>query len=400
MEEDIKKVHQAIADLRKEIEKENPNNEKIKKLNDFLDTQEKSNQTMTAKITAQENEAKELKDQIAVLDKNICRISSGPGAHKDAYKETPEYKALSAFCKQGLAMMSEEHKTNLRTDDNNQGGYLVHDQMASLILKEIEEISPVRQFARKWSTKTKSLIIPVRSSIPTAAYEKELEAGGQSKSNYRSETLTGFRQQAIIGATQDIISFANFAIESEIITDAKLSFATAEGNKFLLGTGVKEPEGILVNANIVTTDTTEAVAGPVTGAGLFDDVINMIGRLKIGYNPIYFFNRTTLAFLRTAKSTAGGYLWEVGGTNMPNQIVGFNYAIFQDMPSISDGAGAKILGFGDLFAGYSILDSIQMSLIRDNITQAGKALILFYLNRWNTGQVVIPEAIKLLKVKA
>ena len=399
-EKTLQKINEAVTELRAEVEKVSPNMEKVEKLNASLDKFEEENQKMVEEATRLANENKEMAEKINILDKNLCKMTEVSGEKKDAYRNSPEYKALKAFAIEGgSAILNPEYKDYLRTDNNIQGGYTVHDQMANVILKQIEEISPVRKFARKWGTQTKSLLVPVRTGIPSAPYEGELESSSESTSTYRSETLTAYRQQATVGATMDILKFSGFNIETNIFTDANTSFAKTEGNKFLSGTGVKEPEGILVNASITSTDTTEA-AGAVTGAGLFDDVIVMSGRLKVGYNPIYFFNKVTLAFLRTAKSTAGGYLWQVGGEKMPSQIAGFPYAIFQDMPSISDGAGSKIIGFGDLFAGYQILDSIAVSIVRDEYTQAAKALILFHINRWNTGQVAIPEAIQLLDVKA
>lgn len=399
-EKTLQAINEAVTELRAEVEKVNPSLEKIDKINAVLDKHEKANQEMVAEAQKVANENRELTEKINILDKNLCNMSNMTREQKDGYKATPEYKALKAFAVEGgQAIINPEHKDYLRTDNNIQGGYIVHDQMANIILKQVEEISPVRKFARKWGTQTKSLLVPVRTGIPSAPFEGELESSTTSNSTYRSETLTAYRQQATVGATMDILKFSGFNIETNIFADANASFAKTEGNKFLLGTGVKEPEGILVNASITSTDTTEA-AGAVTGAGLFDDVINMSGRLKVGYNPIYFFNKTTLAFLRTAKSTAGGYLWQVGGEKMPSQIAGYPYSVFQDMPSISAGAGSKIIGFGDLFAGYQILDSIGVSIVRDEYTQAAKALILFHINRWLTGQVAIPEAIQLLDVKA
>lgn len=398
--EDVKDISSAVKELRKEVEDANSNNvSKIEGLNTVLDAYEEKHQKLVAQKAEEQNRVKDLEDKLAVMDKNLSKPAI-EGKSKFAYRDTPEYKAINKFCVEGEpSLLDLEVKNNLRTDIDSQGGYLVPEVLANLILKEIEELSPVRQFARKFTTKVKSLSIPVRNGIPSAPYEGETESGSKSKSNYRSETLTGFRQQARVGATMDLLMFSNFNMEGEILSDSNLAFAVTEGNKFLVGSGVKEPEGILTNADIVSKDTSQS-SGAITGTVLFDDVINLVGDLKIGYNPIYFFNRSTLAFLRTAKSTAGGYLWQIGGTTMPMQIVGFDYSVFQDMPSIGDGVGSKFLGFGDLFAGYTILDSVQMSVVRDQFTELDQGIVVFNVTRWNTGQVTVPEAIKLLDVKA
>jgi hypothetical protein len=41
-----------------------------------------------------------------------------------------------------------------------------------------------------------------------------------------------------------------------------------------------------------------------------------------------------------------------------------------------------------------------MSVVRDEFTQKKKAIVEFTMNRWNYGQVTLPEAIKLLEIKS
>ena len=68
------------------------------------------------------------------------------------------------------------------------------------------------------------------------------------------------------------------------------------------------------------------------------------------------------------------------------------------MPDIA--ADSLSVGIGDFFRGYNILDSVNMSMIRDNITQAKKAMVVFTWHRWEDGRPVLEEAFKLLKTKA
>jgi HK97 family phage major capsid protein len=362
---------------------------KVKKINDFLDAQEEKKQELVKKEAEARKEAEELKERMADLEKAV--VKKADSGEKN-YKESAEYKSLMAYAVKGKeALFDGDVKAYLRTDSNTQGGYLVPTMMANEILKEIEEISPVRSFARVRSTQTKSLDIPVRDSIPTAAYEGEAASVTSSTQSYKSETMTAYRQAVAVPATLDILNFAGFDLMSEIGQDAARAFAKNEGAKFIGGSGAGEPEGILTNGDVATTST--AAAGAVS----LDDVIGLAGELKEGYNPIYFFNRSTLYNLRTEKDGSGNYLWQIGGERMPNQINGFNYSIMQDMED-DDTTGNLPVGFGDLFMGYNILDSVQMSMLRDDFTKADEAMSVFHWRRWNTGQVVLPEAIKLLKV--
>ena len=394
--EEMKNLVDAVNALRSTVEADQKegiqSKGRIEKIQTALDVLENKNQAEVAERAALKNQNLELQAKITALD----TVLSSPAFNKSdkenklAYRETPEYKALSSFCKAGNEGLSIETKAAMRTDDNGAGGYLVPAVMASEILKQIEQISPVRQYARKWSMQAKSFNVPVRTGIPTAAYEGEGETATQSKSTYRSEQLTGHRQTAVVAVTLDMLQFSGFNIESEIMTDAKLAFATTEGNKFLLGTGNKQPEGILVNAAVIAAAATSDVSGVVD----LDDLISLSGGLKVGYNPIYGFNRKTLVNLRIQKDSNGNYLWRIGGESQPTQINGFDYVLMQDMADIA--ASSKSVIFADLFAGYSIFDSVQMSVVRDPYSLKNSGMVEFTVNRWNHGQVVMPEAIRLL----
>ena len=66
------------------------------------------------------------------------------------------------------------------------------------------------------------------------------------------------------------------------------------------------------------------------------------------------------------------------------------------MPDVA--AGKFPMAFGNFRRGYTILDRIQMSVLRDPFTQATSGNIRFIARRRVGGQVVLPEAIRLLKV--
>ena len=72
-----------------------------------------------------------------------------------------------------------------------------------------------------------------------------------------------------------------------------------------------------------------------------------------------------------------------------NQLAGFPYAVFEDMPDIAGSAFA--VAFGDFMRGYEIFDRTGTTLIRDNVTQKRSAIVEWCFYRYNTGQVIIPQ---------
>ena len=388
-------VMSGVKTLREEFEKKSPDFAKIDRIEADLEKQEVKNQELLAQTKTAEKSADELKERLDVLEVELAR-SGGAGEGKN-YKDSPEYKSLEVYVKEGDAAIrySEEHKALLRTDSDTDGGFLVPSEMDSAILKKITEVSNIRSIARVRTVSAKSLEVPTRSSIPAATYEGEAEEGTDDTSKYGNESLTPFRQTVTIPITRDLLMDSSFNMESEIMSDGGESFALGEGNGFVVGTGVKQPEGFTVDSRVVA-NARESKASGIIG---FDDMMEITGDLKTGYNPVYVLNRRTLAFLRTLKGGDGHPLWQPGMNGVVmNTINGFPYLIANAMPDIA--SNSISVAFGDFARGYTITDRTGMAVIRDEITSKKKAIIEFTLMRWNTGKVVLPEAIKLLKTKA
>jgi len=382
---------QAVTELRSEFEKKSIDYGKIDKIDNFLDAQEKHNQTLVSDKKASEKRGSEMKDRMDALEVELSR-SGGPGSEKN-YKDASEYKALAHYCQQGNSNMDRDQKALLRTDSDVVGGYLTTTELDSELIRKIVEISPIRSVARVRSISTKAIEMAVRNTILTATFEGEAEPDEQSTSTYSNETLNTFRQSVTVPVTVDLLMSSTFDVESEIMTDASIAQAEGEGRNFVLGDGVKKPLGFTADPRVTADAFDTSTSSTVTAA----DVINITGELKTGYNPMYFFNRKTLAFLRTLIGTDQHFLWQPG-LNGPvaNTLNGFDYMITPDMPDIADNAFP--IAFADLRRGYTIVDRNGTGVIRDEITGASDATIKFTIRRWLYGQVTLPEAIKLLKV--
>jgi HK97 family phage major capsid protein len=411
----------AVAELRKEVEQKGfIDTGKIETLNAILDSHEEKAQQLTlleqgaknheqaiAELKTAQTEYKEadekrqveLKEQITDLEAEVARgIDAKVAADPEAYKESAEYKALNLYCKEGERSLyqNEEHKVLLRTDSGVDGGFLVPTELDNVITKKIVEIDPIRSIARVRTIASKSMEMAVRNTIPTATYEGEAETGADSASTYNSETVTPYRQTHTTPITRDMLMDAGFDMESEIASDSGEAFAFGEGAGFVLGSGFKEPAGFMANAVVLAAFR----QGVGTSALVFeDDILKLTGDLKVGYNPVFVMNRRTLASIRTRKSSAGGYLWTPaldGG--VASMLAGFPYVLANTMAD--EAANSFSVAFGDFRRGYTIVDRTGMSVVRDEVTQKKKAIVEFTMNRWNTGLVTLPEAIKVLKTKA
>ncbi|HUV39612.1 MAG TPA: phage major capsid protein, partial [Planctomycetota bacterium] len=419
----IEEVGAGFEALKAEVKSLKPDPEKLARINAVLDQYEEKNQALTiasqqalsheatiaelkSTLEAKGVEAGKIRERVDVLETELAR-GNHSAEQKRNFRETDEYKAINDFCRFGDgARLKAEYKTLLRTDQDVAGGVLVPSELDSVITKKITEIDGLRAVSRVRSIGSKSLEVAVRATIPVASYEGETETGSDSTSTYSSETLTAFRQTFTSAATQDQLMDAAFDMESEIANDAGEAFAFGEGEGFVIGSGVKQPDGITVNA--VLRAAARASATPATDALLPEDLIQLTGDLKVGYNPVYVLNRATLANVRLFRAgTAavgdggGAFLWSPGFNDSSVQgpvgstLNGFPYIIANSMPN--EGSDTYPLAFGDFRRGYTIVDRMGLSVIRDEFARKRDAIVEFTMNRWNTGRVTLPEAIKLFK---
>jgi len=413
----LDEIQTAVTALREEVKKAAPDREKVEKINAFLDTaEEKVFQPINRaamELGKREAEVKELGERLEKSGKSNAEIKARVDAlerelargdyrtkPEQSHREAPEYKALVAFAKGGIHGVTAEQKALLRTDSSIDGGFLVVNEVDSEITKKITEIDPIRSIARVRSTGSKSLELPIRNTIPVATYEGEGDAGGDSASTYQNETVTPYRQTFTVPITMDMLMNSAFDMDSEIMSDGAEAFGFGEGNGFVMGTGFKQPEGFATNAILQAAARLSGVSGVLTPSSL----ILLTGDLKVGYNPVYVLNRRTLALIRTFRGDAaspgdgaGQFLW-MPGMNGPvaATLNGFPYVLANSMPDVA--AGAYAVAFGDFRRGYTIVDRTGTSVIRDEFAQKRKAIVEFTLNRWNTGRVTLPEAIKLLRI--
>lgn len=368
----------------------------------------KKHQAEWAKTEKEAAEAKERAEKLEGRLKDLETEIAGKGNSSNSVdsRKSKVYGDFFEWMKKGdraeidfKAMQTElAVKSTLRTDSDVAGGYLVPQVMDSEIRKNIREVSPVRLFARNRVMASKTMEVPRRGEgISRAPFEGELEQDDTGISKYVQETVTAYRQSWTVPASNDMLISSAFDLETEIVSDVQEAFADGEGYNFLHGTGAKGPKGIIADTRC------EVVSTAATGVLAFEDFATIAGKLKKGQRPAFFLNRSTLAEVWKLKGTDGHPIWapvSMGGTT-PATIFGYPYN--SDMIDLDSHtpttSNKKPIIFGDLMRGYEVFDLAGMVVIRDDYTQKRKAIVEWTFHRYLTGQVILPEAIKILKIK-
>lgn len=302
-----------------------------------------------------------------------------------------------------LSEVAEEYKAMTVTDDTT-GGYLAPVEYVREIIKGVTLISPVRDIVRVRTTASKSIQLPKRNS--QFAARRTSEVGSRTETTglaYGMVEIDAPEMYALVDISQQNLEDSAFDLEAEIRFESEEQFAVKEGAEFVTGTGVGECEGIVTNAIAAATGsipfTVSGSAAVIADAnGVADGLITLFHTVKTQYarQGQWILNRLTLGAVRKLKDNNKQYIWQPGlAQGVPNTILSAPYTEVPDMQS--EGANNYPIGFGDWKRGYTLLDRIGMSLLRDPYTQATSGMIRFLMRRRVGGRVVLGEAMRLLK---
>jgi HK97 family phage major capsid protein len=357
-------------------------------LNRNFEKYDSAQDELNKKFLSAESDKKELEAKLEAVEKHLYRQSS-EGSKAKTSEAMECLKSIAKFGNSYYHANREYVEKTLRTDNSTDGGFLVPETLMGPVIKKIIEINPMRSVANVMQTSGKELIRPVRTVEPQASWFGENQNYQQSQSQYGTETIVAHKLGAFVDITYEQLNDSAFNMQNEITFDVAEAIGLKESQAHLSGDGIIQPKGVLSEDRIEAIDFGAELDG--------DDLINMAAQLKVGYDPVYMFNRRTLGVIRTLKDSQGRYVWEESfGPEDPSRIRGYRYVLANDMPDIptvADTTACPVL-FGDFKKGYTIAVNTGMIMKRDDITQQVRDVTRLFFRMRVGGGVVLPEAIK------
>jgi HK97 family phage major capsid protein len=200
----------------------------LKKINDALDQHK---QRMDRIETVQARPGREMK-------------SLGyDGSHQSEYKA-----AFNTYLRKGMDSGLEHIQTkalSVGTDAN--GGYLVPNEMADLIVNIVNESSPMRALATVETISSDSLDIIEDVTDMDAAWgdETTVRSAETTSATIGRNTIDTFELYAQPQATQKLVDDASINIEEWVARKVADKMARLEATAFISGNGTTQPKGIL-----------------------------------------------------------------------------------------------------------------------------------------------------------
>ena len=301
------------------------------------------------------------------------------GRASDEYK-----KAMLTALRSNFRQVSNVLQEGVDAD----GGYLVPEEYDHRLIDVLTEENIMRGIATKITTSGEHKI-NIAATKPAAAWIEEGEALSFGDATFEQKILDAHKLHVAIKITEELLYDNAFGLENYIITEFGKALANAEEDAFLNGDGVGKPTGIFDK-----TKGGESI-GTLTAALKSDDILDLIYKLKRPYrkNASFIMNDATLAQIRKLKDNNGQYLWQPSyQANEPDKILGYNIRTSAFAPT-------DAIAFGD-YKYYNIGDRGSRSFKQLNELFAGNGMIGYVAKERVDGLLILPEAVKILSLKA
>ncbi len=344
--------------------------------------------------------------QTATLDamKELEKRFNRKGGAIDAPERTEHYEKFFKALRNGtphemfkIGLSPTEEKIMIAGADTS-GGYLAPLEYVQMMIRDIVEYSPIRELAQVRSTSRSGIQIPKLTRNTVAKWVTEVGLrSAQQDPQFGLEEIRPHEMYGLVQISKQDLEDTVFDMEAFIRAQLSEQFGLLENRGFLSGTGVGQPEGILTNGSVASIDS--IAVGELSA----DDFFALYFGLKDPYanQGKWLMNRSALHAARILTNGNGDYLWTptgLGGNARPESILGAPVVTAPDMPAI--GADTYPVIFGDFKRAYMIVDRVSMEVMVDPYKMKEYGVVEFSARKRVGGQVILPEAILKLHVKA
>jgi len=284
----------------------------------------------------------------------------------------------------------------LQVGTDSEGGYLVPDEFEHTLVEALEEENIFRTMAKIIQTASGDRKIPVVASKGTASWVDEEGAIPESDDAFGQVSIGAYKLATMIKVSEELLNDSVFNLESYIAREFARRIGAKEEESFFIGDGTGKPTGIFNATGGAELGVTAASATAIT----VDEIMDLFYSLKSPYrkNAVFVMNDATVKAIRKLKDGNGQYLWQPSITaGQPDTILNRPVKTSAYVPAIA--AGAKTIAFGD-FSYYWVADRQGRSFQRLNELYAATGQVGFKATQRVDGKLILPEAIKVLQMKA
>ena len=377
-------------------------------MEDFLDTHRKEQGVLSAEddqtYSRMENELDLMTNEIKRMERSEAIEAELNKPVTDPIISKPEGRVEPAKAGRASDEYQEDFDNHLHgrplvhnvlsTTPDEDGGYLVPEEFERQILMELEEENVMRRLCKVITTHNERKI-PVAVGHSVAHWTLENGAYTESNPTFGQKQIDAYKLTDLARVSNELLQDSAFDVENYLMKEFARAFGIAEEEAFCVGTGENQPTG-LFTADGAEVGVTAASATAITA----DELISLVYALKSPYrrNARFLMHDQTISALRKLKDGNGAYLWQPSvQAGQPDRLLGYELYTSPYVPEVA--AGNYSIAFGD-FQNYWIADRAGRTVQRLNELYATNGQIGYVSAERVDGKMVMPEGVKLLKMKA
>ncbi len=306
--------------------------------------------------------------KVAVAELDQVKVAL-PG-RKAAGKTVIEVTMRTVHFLQALAQKDVQKLQVLSEGTAADGGFLVPDQYANMIIEDLRDMNVMRQISRPPITITSDTFhLPNLASRPVAAWRNEKAVKNTSTANFGENVFTPYSLAVIVGLSNELVADASLGVGASIVNYVANLMTVAINEKeeqaFWTGSGSGQPTGVDGGAYSL-----RSVSGGLTDTTRADALIQSYWRTPQGYRSrgVYVMNSATMEKVATLKDSQNNYLLRRLGDSQTQQTI--NGRPVMESNYLAGG----IALFGDFGSAYQIVDREGISVrVSDEATVAGQS---------------------------
>ena len=280
----------------------------------------------------------------------------------------------------------------LKEGSDGSGGYLVPDTYDDRLVQALKQKNVLRQIATIVPT-TQKLTIPVSLGGENASWMPENEPYTFCEAEFGEIEIDAYKLGSSILVSDELLEDCGVDLKKYIEEAFAHRIGNAEESAFIHGDGNGKPIGLIHQASVgKVTDEKGKISA--------DDLVDMEFSLAEPYrkNAVWVMSNDAYCRLGQLRHYRGNPIWSNGlEEEMPMKLFGYPVYICNHMDDVTPGSIPVM--FGD-FSYYWIGDRGKRVIKRLVERYADHGQVAFITTERVDAKLVLPEAIKMLKVKS
>ena len=353
---------------------------------------------MEADVVALGKEIERL-ERIKAMDRELDMPTSTPLVGNPGTVDRRQGRASDEYKKAFWNLMRgksvREARNALQVGELSEGGYTVPDSFEHQLIEGLEDENIMRPLVHVISTGSGEHKIPIVASHGSGAWIEEEQQIPESDDAFTQISLSAHKFATMIRISRELLNDSAFDMASYIAHEFVRRAGAAEEQAIISGDGAHKPIGLLHDTLGAEVGVTTASATAITA----DELIDLQHSIKSGYRrkACWIMNDATIAAIRKLKDSMGQYIWQPGiKEGAPDTLFNQKVLMSNYMPLIA--SGNKVILYGD-FSYYWLAEREGRTLERLNELYAVTDQVGFKMTERLDGRLILPEAVKCLKMK-